>query len=370
VYRLDIKNVFTKGLLEIQAKLNKRFYVLASTLAQDLSSVVITGIETEPIPKQPTTLAEEHIELVASSKNGSIDIKERKKLAKRIIKAIQPQLEAAIRAEAEVTNKSVNKMVQELEVLLEASLQPRPQSIIVSVPDTNMECGVSDPVVKDEKADCATVDAIAILEPDTETLESIAVVDGMDVDLHDEDALGEEVDDGEIFAHVPTPTHNSMSTGALESDDAGDRISQLGQDDSGNAIKSSDTPPDTNGYVQALEHHQPPPPTPPTSTGGAHSTNDQDCPMVDTNSLMEGGIPWYMKKFDPVGTTVLDKQWTGRDIVRSMSEELSEIDDDELKGMGEEMEGIEGDTPVVEGKTDPVVRNKKGKVKKRWRGYR
>jgi NuA3 HAT complex component NTO1 len=370
VRRLDIKNVFTKGLLEIQAKLNKRFYVLASSVAQDLSSVFITGIETEPVPKQATTLAEEHVELATSSKHGSIDIKERKKLAKRIIKAIQPQLEAAIRAEADVTCKPVDKMVHDLEALLEASLQPRPQSIIVSVPDTNIEYETSTLVVETEKAsDVVDGDTIAVLKPDTETLESIAV-DRMDVDLHDEDAPGEEVDDAEIFAPVATSVQNSIATGGLESVGSGERASQSRPDHPSNGIKSSDTPPDTNGYIQALEHHQPPPPTPPISTGGARSTSGQDITMVDSNSLTDGGIPWHMKKFDPIGTTVLDKQWTGRDVVRGMSEELSEIDDDELKGMGEEMEGIEGEAPVIEGKTDPVTRTKKGKVKKRWRGFR
>src|ERR1700733_2880968 len=98
--RLDIKNVFTEGLIKIQTKLNNRYYVLATTLAQDLSSVFSIGIEVGPQikPEIGQVAGQEHI---SPSKHAAYDIRERRKLAKRIIKAIQPQLELAVRAEAD-----------------------------------------------------------------------------------------------------------------------------------------------------------------------------------------------------------------------------------------------------------------------------
>jgi NuA3 HAT complex component NTO1 len=71
------------------------------------------------------------------------------------------------------------------------------------------------------------------------------------------------------------------------------------------------------------------PPTPPLS-----SAEDLLAPFSN------GGIPWYMEPFDPVGTTICEERWTGREVVRSMSEELSELDDEELRGLvNEDMEG-------------------------------
>ena len=52
-------------------------------------------------------------------------------------------------------------------------------------------------------------------------------------------------------------------------------------------------------------------------------------------SLTTGGVPWYMEAFEPVGTTVHEEKWTGRDVLRDMSEALTEIGDDELNGLVE-----------------------------------
>jgi NuA3 HAT complex component NTO1 len=198
--------------------------------------------------------------------------------------------------------------------------------------------------------------------------------DQMDVDLYDEDAPGEEVDDAKLFPSNPNAADGeSMHSSGNAHQEAEEVVEQARSRYPGNGIKSSDTPPDMNGYSSAMEHHQPPPLTPPVSSGGANSTSGQENTGGDVGtSLTEGGIPWYLKSFDPIGTTIREMQWTGRDIVRGMSEELTDIDDDELKGMGAEMEGIEGapEELVVEGKIETVLRTKKSKAKKRWRGYR
>jgi NuA3 HAT complex component NTO1 len=43
-----------------------------------------------------------------------------------------------------------------------------------------------------------------------------------------------------------------------------------------------------------------------------------------------------MQPFDPIGTTIHEERWTGRDVMRGMSEELSELDEDELKDLVED----------------------------------
>jgi NuA3 HAT complex component NTO1 len=369
--RLDIKNVFTEGLIKIQTTLNNRYYVLATTLAQNLSSVFSIGIEDGPQikPENGQAVGQEH---TSPSKHAAFDIRERRKLAKRIIKAIQPQLELAVRAEADITKKSADTMVHDLEVLLDACLHSRQEA----APDGMATHGTPDEMVVESTAHGGSgPNELSGSNGAHETSEVNVHGDDMDVDLCDEDAPGEQVDDAELFPAISIAAENGSSkpTNGNSHQEPEETTGQSKSRYPGNGLKSSDTPPDTNGYSSALEHHQPPPPTPPVSSGGANSTSGQENTGSDSaTSLTEGGIPWYLKSFDPVGTTILEVQWTGRDIVRGMSEELTDIDDDELKGMGADMEGIENIPEEVmgEGKIETVLRTRKGKAKKRWRGYR
>lgn len=47
-----------------------------------------------------------------------------------------------------------------------------------------------------------------------------------------------------------------------------------------------------------------------------------------------GGIPWYLKPFDLEGTTVHEERYTGREVLRAMSEELSDMDEVTLTELG------------------------------------
>lgn len=93
-----------------------------------------------------------------------------------------------------------------------------------------------------------------------------------------------------------------------------------------NGVKPAPTPPNTNGYEPvAQDSAQPTPLTPPQSNGSLGRETD--------NTLTEGGILWYLRPFDPVGTTVVEEQWAGRDAVRSLSEELTDMDEEELNDL-------------------------------------
>ena len=85
-----------------------------------------------------------------------------------------------------------------------------------------------------------------------------------------------------------------------------------------------------------------------------------------------------MEPFDPAGTTVHEERWTGREVARGMSEELSDMDEEEVDGLvdGEvdvdldvdvEMEGVREGTVADKGEG---AKKKSGKVRKRWRGFR
>ena len=92
-------------------------------------------------------------------------------------------------------------------------------------------------------------------------------------------------------------------------------------------------------------------------------------------SLAQGGIPWYVEQFDPDGTTIYEERWTGPEVLRGMSEELSEMDDDELQGLGPT--DVDGTENVIEPSLEVVAPSaklaklkKNGKRKRRWGGFK
>lgn len=104
------------------------------------------------------------------------------------------------------------------------------------------------------------------------------------------------------------------------------------------------------------------PPTPPLSSSG------------QLQALSGGGIPWYMEPFDPDGTTIQEERWTGRDLVRGMSEELSDMDEAELSGLvGNDTTGeaiMEPQEAVDEEKAAKAAARKKAAARrKRNRGW-
>ncbi len=102
------------------------------------------------------------------------------------------------------------------------------------------------------------------------------------------------------------------------------------------------------------------PPSPPLSSGG------------DLNPF-NGGVPWYMAVFDPVGTTIEEERWTGRELVRGMSEELSDMDEEELSCLVDtemtETASVAADERP-ESTAGGMSYRKSGVKRKRWRGYR
>lgn len=92
-------------------------------------------------------------------------------------------------------------------------------------------------------------------------------------------------------------------------------------DITGNKMNGHDTSPSTAPFVNGL------------SNGKAHHLSAAPV-LVEDDSKTQGGIPWYMEPFDPCGTEVHEERWTGRDVLRGMSEELSEMGEDELNELG------------------------------------
>lgn len=326
--RLD-KNVFYDGLVKLQSKLDDRFYTTTLAFVHDLCEVINVGINTEI--KKGDSADDEAVTTIG--KLSYQDPRQRKTLGKRILKAVQPQLETALRTETEISSKPLDPLLKELEGMLEASLEFRqPSTITVEVSEDSGEaCG--DIVMADAPAGGEITVASGQAEPAEKA-------PAEDADAMEVDADG-EVDQDNIEVATSNPDKPAEQQQTHEAQSSGSSVAELegnGKAAAAAAEKAdpeslpngapalSDTPPATNGYQAVPPPAQPTPPTPPQSVGGLSNR--------PADPLSEGGIPWHLKDFKLRGTTILADQWPGREAIRSLSEELSDMDDRELEGLG------------------------------------
>ena len=304
-----------------------------------------------------------------------MEYKEKKKLAKRIIKAVQGPLEEAMRKESEIRQKPFEKELRDLDLLLESSLLSRHDSqrgsVVGDVSDAEADeprisaqngshsrsRGSSDVTIdgelaatrlNEQKYDSASAGdnrpIPAILGSNPQALkgaEPVAVqMNGID-----------SVSTKHAAAHQhPTPEDSNNTPPMLNG--------ETSEDQRPNGVAHDSAFGQSTGAVQHVE-----PPTPPLSSGG------------DPQPLSNGGIPWYMDPFDPEGTTIQEERWTGRELVRGMSEELSDMDEEELLGlvdgdMADTAQGLGAATLTPDAAKVAVSRRKAAAKRKRWRGYR
>ncbi|KAI0834958.1 bromodomain and PHD finger-containing protein [Hypoxylon sp. FL0890] len=317
------KNLFHEGLLKLSNRIDERFYTTTLAFTHDLCEVINTGINTEP-KSQSESRQKAGLVAPVVSKSDFSDFRDRKKLGKRILKSVQPQLETALRLESEAVHKPFEMMRQELESMIEASLELRQRGVNQGNAESERS---QDVIMVDSSAPEITVGG---QDDGSATAEGASG----DVPMAEAGAQYEvagssgniEVNtsgiDGDEMEGVQS-TNNVLSNQEMPLVEA---KSEPMPDDGMQAV---DTPPATNGYIGAAPSIQPAPPTPPQSNG---SLGHQP-----TDPLTDGGVVWYLQDFEPEGTSATQEQWQGRNAVRSLSEELTEIDDDELKGLGKEI---------------------------------
>jgi NuA3 HAT complex component NTO1 len=317
---LDSKGVFTEGFNALQIKLDEKFYTSVQTFSEDVSAVFSSVIGFATLTNVGD--AEQQLSGVAHSTLTS-EQKQNKALAKRIIKAIQPYFDEALRKESDLAGKPHEKELPDLEALLDQRLRRQADAAA----DKPMQTSV-----KAKHEECDT-----------------------------KERTGETAVKGNGTMHLaPTPEDNSGDARDDEDDDAANEAAIAAQFGS-EGLHVTGRNPDTMDVDEE---------------GGEHISSGGTAPLTPPRSekdllapLAHGGIPWYMEPFDPVGTTVHDEKWTGRDVLRDMSEELSELDDDELNGLAdpEELQPADGSGPEtgVSAAHQTAVRKAK-----RRRGYR
>ncbi|RGP78137.1 3 hat complex component nto1 [Fusarium longipes] len=329
------KDLFKDGLNKLQNRTNTRFYVTVMSFAMDLCKVISDGIATTPEPKPSTNVTQPEVNDGSSAKNMFSDIRERRKLGKRILKAVQPFLETALRVESEISQKPFEGLQKELEDTIDKSVEPHRPLTATSL-DKSM-----DP--SDEANDTIMVDAELQITVKADSTEG-----------------GDAMDTTSDGGNIDVSTNIDVDTSGITKTEAGEKQESLP-----NTVQSSDTPPDTDGYVSKPQTVQSGPPTPPQSNGSLG--------LEPSDPLTDGGVLWYLKGLAPKGTSVLEEQWAGRDAVRTLSEDLTDLDEEALRGLGMDVDNAVASAAVeadekeeVKTVTEPVGgKTRASKAKKR-----
>jgi NuA3 HAT complex component NTO1 len=308
-----------------------------------------------------------------SRKDLSSEQKEKRKLAKRIIKAIQPALTSATHKESELCRRPFEKELRDLDMLLETSFSSRRDSSSGSLAEVE---GASDEEPEDQKPRTNGTAlghanmAVSEVPVRPNSLPNGAFHGSSDMEIDNLTAEGNSA----VVGPVIGPQLDFVTNGVHSKESLKDH-QPTPEDSNPTPMFSEVTTKDqlTSAPASRLPPPKPiEPPTPPLSSGG-----DLQIPLT-------GGIPWYMDPFDPTGTTLYEERWTGRDVARDMSEELSDMDEEELSGLVDNSLGGGVDSMDIDLVADSAgggnvataaagnasARKKNGKPRRRWKGFR
>lgn len=320
----DTKGAFTEGFNELRTKLDEMAYTSVQAFNDDLLAVLSAQVDFAPV-NTAADIESDTSKLAHTSLTS--EQKETKKLVKRIIKSVQPHIEDALRKEADMARAPIEKL-PDLESLLEQKMQSRHSA--ASAEDAPHE--------------------IEELEEMAQDNATKPVTNGVGF----EDSA-QKKDDIQL---APTPDDNAADHHHSMHDEAADEAAiaaQLGQDalHASNGVRQDDAMElDTRETAARAE-----PLTPPRSEKNL------------LNPLHNGGVPWYLEPFDIHGTTVYEPIWDGREVLKAMSEDLSELDDDELDGLADS-DPIQPDEGAADAQAIEVRKAAARKRQRRSRAYR
>ncbi|KAL9604769.1 MAG: hypothetical protein Q9219_000217 [cf. Caloplaca sp. 3 TL-2023] len=276
---LDGKKVFHAGFSVLRNRLQERYYTSVTAFSADFGTVFSETIGL-PVAANNAEI-EARVAGDAAAKELTLEFKNKKALAKRIIKAVQGALEDAMRKESEISGRPFEKELRDLDLLLENSMRSRRDSIVEPHGEV-----IGEP---DGRGTGSPMDTANITNGLTES------------------HTFQDFDTGSkrpwvANYHLTPEEPNGANTNGVTNNEH--LANGMGEEP-----------------VEQVNFKNGGPPTPPLSSSG------------QSQPLCGGGIPWYIEPFDPEGTTIQEERWTGRDLVRGMSEELSDMDEAELSGL-------------------------------------
>lgn len=294
-HRADEKTqLFKEGFEELAARLRERYYISVADFSRDLSHEIVKvlaasdkfGTSGDADIQTIHTLLHEVKPGTAEHMTLTLEQKELKKLGKRIIKAVKEPLEDALKKEAELKGREHEEELRKLD-----SMPIFASSRVIELEDDDDKTG-------GRRRNGSDISAIAgAVDEDTEDTD---MLDAEGEDDEDADAEGEEVSNNESSAASKAASYTS-STRA-------------------NTIKTTSEKP--------TEPLSPPISNDPSGTVAPSASAGTSTDPTDV--FAHGGVPWYLAPFEPIGTTVHEEKYSGRAVLRDMSEELSDMDEDTL----------------------------------------
>lgn len=330
------RKMFSQAFGSLEIKLRQRLYNSVQAFSADLGSVFrfVPGLESVNDAIEAYNLMS-----LSASRDEPLNSeqKEIKKLAKRIAKAIQAPLEDALQKEAELIHaKPFEKELRNLETTWDNTASPDEPQLLIPAALVAKEKDSALILIKDQGEEAALDSKQTWKGPTTSNIrygDSITAYwqaspiskSSFDADSHPVTSFPNRNSDPKLNPSILVDT----LAGTIEQAEKVENASQ---------------------------HDEPL--TPPRS--------EKDLPTL----LTQGGIPWYLECFSPSGITVQDESYDGLKVRREMSEELSEMDDDELMELGVDSKVPAGE-PELEPEGHPLIGNTKApaKKRKRFRGY-
>jgi NuA3 HAT complex component NTO1 len=273
----DGKGYFSEGFQDLRTKLESRHYTSVSVFSTDLITIfdraigVATSLMTGNMSEMRGT---------PLYRSLTAEQKERKKVAGRILRSVQPLLADAKRKELELAGgKPFEKELQDLNDMFNMNQLVRRSSLAMSVDDEMADMDIT--------LEPASTENGYVLTNGTKETQDVTMLD-LAPAAH-----------GYSSAHdAPLSPNSNKKFSAEPSGDSPQRMAEL----------------ITNG------HHVPL--SPPSSADGN--------PL---SWLVNGGRPWYLEPVDLSGITLHEERWTGQEVLRELSEELSELDDEAMEGL-------------------------------------
>ena len=319
---MDSAGVFAKGFIDLSINIDRRHYTSILDFASDFSAVIANVLRISRIEDEAEGQAQ--INGASPTKNKLHPAKGKKASAKRIIKAVQGPLEDAIRKESQLYKVTPDGEIQKVVAMLEHSLIWQ-HEYPLELDSRNSIEQTSAPSYRNGLAN-----GDAVVEPEA------------------------PVQDGSLESTTTQMSHKrklSVRGGVRSRRTNGSSEDVKMVNGTSSASSTSDKIQGPHGaYFPAASSHG----------GGRRSSV---------------GVPWYMQNFLPDGTTIEEEHWTGRDLVRAMSEDLSDMDDEEMSGL---VEDAAGDKETVKGDDDgeasakaavALLKKKKAAAARRRRGW-
>ena len=287
-------------------RLRERHYTSVSDFSQDLKDIIARRLAiADSLMDPPVDAGVDALHAQLSEvKPGtaeylalSQDQKELKRLAKRILKAVKDSLEDAARKEAELRGREHEDELRKLDAM-----------------------GLFAATSIDGEVDASPSKSLTNGNKDRVSISSASAAAG--APASDNDASGNGL--GATVEHRDQRTDGSAyhfnNIGTAGTVALLDTTNKTRPESFTVANHESNEPEKPSGAHHDLH------PKGKTSLGSP--TRRGATPSGDV--FANGGVPWYLEPFDPVGTTVHEERYTGRAVLRDMSEELSDVDEDTL----------------------------------------